>query len=46
MKLTVTISGDFDIGEEDIPHLVEDFDDEARWFWNASGLVIEVGRDG
>ena len=44
MKLTVTLSGNFNLDDGDIRALQEDLEDAARLDYGGKGVVVEVVR--
>jgi len=44
MNLLVTISGEFELNEEDLSELREDLEEECRAYWGGTGVTVEVEK--
>jgi len=44
VNLLVTISGRFDLEDEDLSELKEDLEEECRAYWGGTGVTVEVEK--
>jgi len=44
MNLLVTISGEFDLTDEELSNLSEDLEEECRAYWSGTGVTVEVEK--
>jgi len=44
VNLLVTISGEFDLTDEELSNLSEDLEEECRAYWGGTGVTVEVEK--